>query len=88
MIQFTNKTKSSEDFYAVHKIVLGIISDNMDPLLQLGKYDAISSAYPTTMVCYAIKYISEPYTLQEYQTTYGRVSKAGEPVVNLNTSVL
>ena len=28
-----------------------------------------------------IKYLSESYTLQEDQTAYGQVSKAGEPLI-------
>ena len=30
---------------------------------------------------YVIKYLSEPYTLQYKQTTYGQLNKAGELVV-------
>ena len=35
IIQFTNKTTSSEDFDAVHKLVLDHISENMASLVQL-----------------------------------------------------
>ena len=77
IIQITSKTTSSEDFYLLHKVVLGGISWNMDYLVYLGKYGAIDAAYPTTIGYYVIKYLSEPYTLNEYQTTYGQVSKAG-----------
>ena len=61
--QFTNKTISSEDFYAAHKVVLGGISDNMEFLVQFGKYCAINVVDSTTMGYYVIKYLSEPYTL-------------------------
>ena len=53
------------------------ISDNMASIVQLGKYGAINVADPTSVEYYVIKYLSEPYTLNEYQTTYGQVSKAG-----------
>ena len=52
----------------MHKVVLDGISDNMASLVQLGKYDAINAAYPTTTRYYAIKYLSETYALQEDQT--------------------
>ena len=64
IIQFTNKTTPIEDFDAVHKIVLDVISDNMEYLVQLGKYGAINASDPTTMGYYVIYYLSKPYTLQ------------------------
>ena len=57
-------------------------------LVQLGKYGAINAEYPTTMDYYVIKYLSEILKLQEYQTTYGPVSKAVELVVKENALVL
>ena len=53
----------------------------MASLVQLGKYGVINAVDPTTMGYYVIKYLSEPFTLQEDQTTYGQVSKVGELVV-------
>ena len=53
----------------------------MASLVQLGKYGAINAEDPNTMGYYVIKYLSEPYTLKQYQTTYGKVSKAGELAV-------
>ena len=47
--------KSSEDFDAVHKVLLDGISENMASLVQLGKYGTISAADPTTMGYYMIK---------------------------------
>ena len=64
----------------MHKLVLDSISKNMPPLVQLGKYGATNAANPTAMGYYVIKYLYEPYKLQEYQTKYGKVSKAGERV--------
>ena len=70
-IKFTNKYTSSEDFDAMHKVVIDGISENMVSLVQLGKYGATNAADPTKMGYYAIKHLSEPYTLQYNQTTYG-----------------
>ena len=61
--------------------MLGGISDNMASLVKLGKYGAINSVDTTAMGYYVIKYLSEPYTLQEVKTKYGQVSKSAEPVV-------
>ena len=41
----------------------------------------MNAADPTKMRYYVIKYLSEKYTLQKYQTTYGQVSKASELAV-------
>ena len=71
IFQFTNKTTTSEDFNAVHKVFIDGISDNMASILQLGKYGAMNASDPTTMGYYVIKYLSKPHTLQEYQTTDG-----------------
>ena len=65
----------------MNKVLLDGINNNMASLVQLGKYGATNSAYATKMVYYVIKYISEPYTLQEHQTTYRKVIKSGELVV-------
>ena len=81
IVQFTNKITSGEDFDEIHKVLLDIIGDNTASLVQLSKYGARNASDPTTMVYYVIKYIYEPYIPQEYQTTYGKVLKAGELVV-------
>ena len=53
----------------------------MASIVQLGKYGAINAEYTTTMGYYVRKYLSEPYIIQEYQTTDGKVSKAVELVL-------
>ena len=53
----------------------------MASIVQLGKYGAINAANPTKMGYYVIKYLSEPYTLQEDQTIYGQLSKAVDILV-------
>ena len=60
IVQFTNKTTSSEELYAVHKVVLGGISDNMASLVKLVEYGDINTVDPTTMGYYVIKYLSGP----------------------------
>ena len=64
-IQFTNKTKTSKGFYAVHKFLLVDISDNMYALVNNGKYGAINTENPTTIGYYVVRFLSEPYTLQD-----------------------
>ena len=83
IILFTNKTTSSEDFDAVHKSLIDGISENMDYLVQLGKYSDTNAADPTTIKYYVIKYLFEPYTPQEYQTLYSKVVQAGELIVKV-----
>ena len=55
IIQFTNKTTSSEEFYAVHKVFLDGISDNIAYLVQIGKYGVINATDTSTMGYYVIK---------------------------------
>ena len=57
------------------------ISSNMESLLQTGKYDAINEVDTTKMGYYDMKYVSDPFTLQDDITGYGMVSKEGELVV-------
>ena len=68
IIKFSNKSTSSEYFDAVHKAVLDGISENMDYLVQLGKYGATNAADTTTMGYYVIKYLHGTYKIQEDQT--------------------
>ena len=74
-IWFTNKIAILKDFDTVHKVVMYGISDNMASLIQLEKFGAINALYPTTMGYYVIKFLSEPYTLQEDHTKYGQLIK-------------
>ena len=72
IIKFNNKTTSSENFDAVHEIVLDEISDTMISTVELGKYGAINAVDTPAMGYYVINYLSELYTLQEYQTIDGK----------------
>ena len=60
----------------VNKVVI----DDIISKMALGKYGAINAAGPTTIVYYVVKFLSEPYTLQENQTTDEKISKSGELV--------
>ena len=63
-IQFTNKNKLSEEFSDMHKVVLDGISANMTSLVQTEKYGAINAADPRIIGYYALKYITDNFTLQ------------------------
>ena len=80
IIQLTNKTTSSEYFNALHKVVIGVISDNMVYLIQLDKCGAINALVPTTVGYYLIRCLYKPYTLQKDQNKDGQVNKSFEPV--------
>ena len=53
----------------------------MDALLQAVQYGAINTIDTATMGYYVIKFISEPYTLQEETMCGGKISTAGEQVL-------
>ena len=59
IVNFTNRTTSSDDFDAVHKVVIEDICGNMASLVQLGKYVAINAYDKSTMVYYVLKYLTE-----------------------------
>ena len=81
IIQFKNKTTSSEYFYEVHKVVLNGISANMASLIQNRNFGAINAADTTTLGYYIVDYFSYTLTIQEYITTDGKISESGELVV-------
>ena len=53
IIQFSNKTTSSEEFDEVHKVAPDVISDNMSSFVHTGKYGAINAS-DTTMLGYHV----------------------------------
>ena len=63
-IQFSNKSTKYEYFDEVIKVVSDGISENMFSHVQNGKYGAVNTADTSTAGYYAVKFISEPYTLQ------------------------
>ena len=53
----------------------------MDALVQTDKYGAINIRDTSTMGYYVIKFMSEPYTLQEEIMCDGKISTSSELVV-------
>ena len=49
----------------MHKVVLYGISDNLSALFHNVEYGAINTSDLTTMGYYVVKYLSEPYMLQD-----------------------
>ena len=81
IIQFTNKTTTDEDFDAVHKVVLDRINEKMSALAQKEKYGAINTADPIKMGYYGVKFLSEPYKLQDVKTVDKNLIKEVELIV-------
>ena len=50
IITLSYKTTTSEAFEKIHQVVLYSNSDNMDSLIQSGKYGSMNTIYSTTMV--------------------------------------
>ena len=75
--QFTNKTTCRADFDEVNQVVLDETSTNMESLVQTGKDANTNDTYPTTIGYYVEKYVSDTFTIQEYITRDGKVSKSG-----------
>ena len=53
----------------------------MDVLVQTGQYYSINTTNTGTMGYYVIKFMSEPYILQEETMYNGKISTAGEIVI-------
>ena len=56
-VTFSNKTTTYEPFEEIHKVVLGVIGENMDSLVQTGNYGVMNKKYLKTMVYYVVKYV-------------------------------
>ena len=54
----------------------------MSALVQNGKYGAINTADPTTMVYYVVRLRIEPSTLQDYKTVDKKFTNSDEMIVN------
>ena len=81
IIQFSNITTTSKDFDAVHTVLLYGIRDNVSELAQNGKYGAINTIDPTTTDYYVVKFLSEPYALQDSKPADRKVINSGELIV-------
>ena len=78
IIHITPKSSPFEVFEEIHKVVLGLISDNMPSLVQYGKYSFINTSDTTTNGFYVIKFISEAYMLKNHTTFDGQIISACE----------
>ena len=66
----------------MHQVVIDSISDNMESLVESGKYGAINTTDTSTNVFYFIMFTSGAYKLQENTKIDGQIITAGELVVN------
>ena len=81
IMNFTNKTTSSEDFNDNYKVVFDGISENMDLLVHTGKYGVINTTETTKMEYCVIKFVSDVYTLQDDTICDGQISASGRLIV-------
>ena len=65
----------------MHQVLIDGISSNMASLEHTGKYGEFDAVDPKILVYYAVKCLSEPFTLQEEKITYVQVSKAVEMLI-------
>ena len=77
----SSKSTSSDIFDEIHQVVLDGISDNMDLLVESGKYGAINTTDTSTNGFYVITFTSGAYILQKNTIIYGQIITAGELVV-------
>ena len=81
IITLSHKATTSDAFEDIHQVVLDGIRDNMDSLVQYGKYGAINKTGTSKIGNYSNNFVSEASTLQ-YDTTCDRnISSAGELVI-------
>ena len=71
IIQLLSKSTSSYTFDEINQVVLDGISDNMESLVESGKYGAINTTDTSTNGFYVILFTSGAYTLQENTTIDG-----------------
>ena len=77
----SSKSTSTETFDEIHQVVLDGISDNMESLVEFGKYGAINTTDTSTNEFYVIMFTSSAYTLPENTTIDGKIITAGKLVV-------
>ena len=64
IIELSSESTSSETFDEIHQVVLDGISDNMESLVESGKYEAMNTTDTSTKGFYVIMFTSGAYTLQ------------------------
>ena len=60
----SSKSTSSDTFDEIQQVVLDGTSDNMESLIESGKYGAINTTDTSTNIFYVIMFTSWSYTLQ------------------------
>ena len=73
----------------MNQVVLDIIGDNMEYIVNTGKYGSTSAIYPTTVGYYVGKFLLDSVTLKGCNTTDGQVFEVAllsslGPVPNLH----
>ena len=63
-IELSKKSTSSDIFHEIHQVVLDGIRDNVDSLVESGKYGSINTTDTSTNGFYVIMFTSGAYTLQ------------------------
>ena len=81
IMNFTNKTTSSEDFNDNYKVVFDGISENMDLLVHTGKYGVINTTDLKKMGYYVENYLYGALILQEYTNIERQLNKPYELLV-------
>ena len=82
IVEFSNKDTDETAFEEVHKVVLDEIAANMAVLICEGNYGAISTNDVKTHGYYVVRFLCNPYTLQQDITVDGQVLQQGEQVVD------
>ena len=81
-MKLKNVRTSTEQFEEVNKAVLDGITANMSSLVKAGHYGAMNCNDPQVGNYYIIKFLSDPYTLQNEITVDGQILKDGELVAD------
>ena len=81
IIELSQKSTSSDTFDEIHQVFLDGISDDMDSLVESGKYGAIKITDTSTNGFYVIMFTSGAYTLQDNTTIDGEIITSVELVV-------
>ena len=76
ILQFINKSTTSDYFGDIYKVLLDGISESMESLMQKENYGDINTTDTETIVHYVKKYVSDAIILQEDNDTDYKVSKA------------
>ena len=85
IIQLSHKATSGEEIEKSYQVVLDDISDNMDAMVKTGKYGAINTTDKYIMLYYLIKFMPDPYTIQEEIMCDVKISTSEKALSKRNT---